>query len=226
MEKLKLEVGSGGNPTEGYLHLDVDPEAPHVEFRGDILALVAPHDYPPEENEGVMKLRGMKFAEIRAVHFIEHIPWIWIDGLFKLFYDLLEPGGRLYIEVPDGLYVMATALRSMAPNRLRWLWRLVTRRKKRFAFPVKEHPRLTRSGDPEQFWEWVNFKLFSGCSKTRDGRGDYHHSVFCVDFLRRKLEKAGFSVDSIKSKGGIIYVWATRPYLAVAEEEDPYYDGT
>lgn len=219
---VKLEVGSGHNPTEGYLHLDIDPEAPHVEFRGNILALVAPHDYPPEENEGVMDLRRMKFEEIRAVHFIEHIPWIYLDGLFELFHDLLEPGGRLYIEVPDGLYVMATALRSVAPNRLRWIWRVLTFRLKKFVFPVGEHPRLNKPGDFEQFWEWVNFKLFSGCSKYSNGHGDYHHSVFCVDFLRRKLEKAGFIVDVIRSKGGTIYAWATKPLLL--KEEDLYYD--
>jgi len=83
---MKLEIGSGKKPREGYQHLDIDPKALHVEY-----------PYPawkiPEEAD--------TFEEIYARHFLEHLtPDLAIITL-KEWRRVLMPKGIIHVIVPN-----------------------------------------------------------------------------------------------------------------------------
>ena len=85
---LKLEVGSGIRPRDGYLHLDLEVDAgkPEVDFSCDFA-----------ENN----LPSNAFDEIIAIHFLEHVYWMKVPWIMSEFNRLLKPGGKLFVEVPD-----------------------------------------------------------------------------------------------------------------------------
>ena len=186
---MKLEIGSGNNPTEGFEHLDINPGAPHVEYVGDIRSLIT-EDYNKNMNEDLMLLKHTKFECIKAVHFIEHIQWIYQQSLLRLFYDMLEPNGTVYIETPD----------------LKWIMLSYLKNRKKHRFPVEDHPDIKEDGNLLNFYQWVNFKLYSGCSP-----GDYHHCLYDKEFLNEMLNNAGFAKMSIKSNRGTIFCMAKKP---------------
>ena len=183
-DPYKLEIGSGQNPTPDYIHVDLDPKAPDVDLVGDVRALFSPDavlaDYPDlkalDTRPGPLEL----YREIRAVHFIEHIQWIYQRPMFRWFFDLLAPGGVLTIETPD----------------LHWIAKSYLKNHRKRRFPSGEHPHLSR---PEDFHWWVNFKLFSGCSS-----GDYHHCAYDSRSLTEMLRASGLS-GGVKARGGTLY---------------------
>jgi len=88
----KLELGSGYNPTPGFVHLDVNPNLPDV----DIVGAAWPLDLP----DGSVN-------ELRAVDVLEHVvPYTQTDEVLADWFRVLAPGGRLYVQVPDAEMVM------------------------------------------------------------------------------------------------------------------------
>jgi len=87
----RLELGSGIRPTPGYLHLDGNRWAYHLEYRADVLALPFPDDWA---------------EEILAIHVLEHVhPRMLIEALSE-WLRVLAPGGRLRVHVPDSAALM------------------------------------------------------------------------------------------------------------------------
>lgn len=84
---LKLNIGSGPNRIEGYVHLD-NEESCNPDVLHDIMESPLPY-----EEESV--------DEILFFHCIEHIPKKYHDGLFKDFHRVLKVGGKLYISYPN-----------------------------------------------------------------------------------------------------------------------------
>lgn len=79
-ETLKINLGSGSSPLEGYRNLDIK----------DGYA-VYPLDYYED---------GL-FAEVRASHVLEHFPHGEVESVVKEWARVLKPGGKLKIAVPD-----------------------------------------------------------------------------------------------------------------------------
>lgn len=81
---MKLNLGSGNRPLEGYIGVDLDPKA-------DI----------------VCDLRKLEFAEdnsaeeIIAIHVIEHFYKWEIQPLLMEWRRVLKPGGKIILECPD-----------------------------------------------------------------------------------------------------------------------------
>jgi len=196
---MKLEIGSGDNPTEGYEHLDINPNAPHVEYVGDIRALLS-KDYNIDHYPDLKLLREQKFEVIKATHVIEHVQWIYQDVLFALLYDLLDAKGLLCLETPDLKWIAKSYLKNISKKR----------------FPITEHPDLTEDKNALQFYKWINFKLYSGCSP-----GDYHHCCYDKEFLTELLLLAGFDSLSIKARGGTLSGIARK--LDKAEDKESEY---
>lgn len=89
---IRLELGSGYHPTEGFTHLDVNPNAPGV----DIVGPAFPLDLP-----------DASVSELRAVDVLEHISYRLTDQVLADWARVLVPGGRLYVQVPDAHTIMA-----------------------------------------------------------------------------------------------------------------------
>jgi predicted SAM-dependent methyltransferase len=78
--KLKLNLGSGPRPLEGYRNLDIKDG--HAAY---------PLDYYESD----------LFDEVRASHILEHFPRGQVADVVKEWVRILAPGGRLKIAVPD-----------------------------------------------------------------------------------------------------------------------------
>lgn len=90
---MKLNVGSGQHPLEGYCNLD------SVDYKADVVAKVPPLPFQDESIE-----------EIYAGHFLEHLSF-W-DGrrFLRECHRCLQPEGRLAVVVPDTANIMARYL--------------------------------------------------------------------------------------------------------------------
>jgi SAM-dependent methyltransferase len=99
---MKLELGSGYHPTAGYTHLDINPNAPHV----DIVA--ACHPLPGIPDASVTNLR--------AVDVLEHLSYRDTEAVLAEWHRILAPGGRVYVQVPDAELTMRWFTES--PERL------------------------------------------------------------------------------------------------------------
>jgi predicted SAM-dependent methyltransferase len=82
---IKLEIGCGGNPKEGYIHLDTRA-LPHVEIVADAFHI---------------PLKDESCSEILTVHVIEHFWWTQMDTLLKEWYRVMEVGGKIITRTPD-----------------------------------------------------------------------------------------------------------------------------
>ena len=180
---MKLELGGGENfSSKDFLNVDIKA-GPGVDIVGNLLALFSPdaniRDYPDLE-----RITGDNIcSEIRAIHFIEHIPWIYQDGLFNWMHTVLEPGGILEIVTPNIEYICRVYLK-----RSRWrISRLLKRVFKGVVldlFPEVNHPYITNRKNELDLRRWFNFKVFSGCSL-----GDYHHCMYDDYMLNSILSK-------------------------------------
>jgi predicted SAM-dependent methyltransferase len=91
MSSKKLEIGSGINPIDGFIHLSLNPKLPHVEVIADAREL------PFNDNE---------FVEIVANHVLEHIFWHESEKALREWYRVLVPEGRIKIVVPNLKWVI------------------------------------------------------------------------------------------------------------------------
>lgn len=83
---MRLELGSGGRPTDGYTHLDCR-DLPDVDIIDDAATL------------GFIDLNSC--IEIRACHLLEHFSWRETEAILAVWRDRLNINGLLHIEVPN-----------------------------------------------------------------------------------------------------------------------------
>ena len=189
----KLEIGGGSNPAEGYLTLDINPDC-SPDITGDVKAFFSP-DVEIEDYPDLSRLNGTTFNEIRVVHFIEHIEWIYQKPMFHWIYEKLNNRGKLVIETPN----------------LEWIAKSYLKNRRSGEYP-DEHPSLDGRND---FVPWVNFKLFSGCSP-----GDYHHTMYDKVWLTQVLRQTGFAAN-VRPSGSTLYAVGLKK-VDIPEEEEYY----
>lgn len=93
MVTVRLELGSGYHPTEGFVHLDVNPNAPDVDIIGPAFPLHG--------------IEGGTVDELRAVDVLEHISYRLTAPVLCEWARVLKSGGRLYVQVPDADEIMS-----------------------------------------------------------------------------------------------------------------------
>ena len=87
---MKLEIGCGRAPKEGYEHLDIQP-FPHVEYVADAMKIPL--------KDGVV-------SEIYSANTIEHFWWYEIEPLLKEWCRVMKKGGRLIVYTVDSEVVL------------------------------------------------------------------------------------------------------------------------
>lgn len=103
VEPLRVEIGPGVRPTPGYVHIDADRLARHLEH------VVTTWDLPfPDES----------IDEILAVHVLEHVPPRLLCQTLCEWHRALVPGGTLRVHVPDSAALMRAYL--AAPVDEKW----------------------------------------------------------------------------------------------------------
>lgn len=85
--KRKLNLGSRDRQIPGFLGMDIDSGIPGVDIVGDIADL--------------SRFANGEIAEIYASHVLEHFPHARTPEVLKEWARVLEPGGILYVAVPD-----------------------------------------------------------------------------------------------------------------------------
>jgi len=95
----KLEIGSGNNPENGYVHLDIQRGLPKLDILSDVRKMPIPNNFVTDH--------------VRAVHIMEHFchPKYAGKDLIKKYgtttdvlsevYRILKPGGKFLIVTPD-----------------------------------------------------------------------------------------------------------------------------
>ena len=83
---VKLIIGAGTRHKDGWVHHDIQT-LPGIDIICDFW------DLPKNVSEPC--------SNIEITHVLEHFPMSRTSDTFKLLYDLLAPGGELYIEVPN-----------------------------------------------------------------------------------------------------------------------------
>ena len=167
---MKLELGSGYSPTPGFVHLDANPNAPDVDIIGFAYPLPqAALDLAP-------------FDEIRAVDVLEHITYRQAFFAVEEWCEVLAPGGRLYVQVPDADAIMREYVRLTDAG---LLW--------------------TIDGDgcaPIVGAEW---RLLGGhadgsyVAAGDDWRWNAHYSIWSAESLRVALEGCGMAIESLET---------------------------
>jgi len=95
---MKLDLGSGHVRMEGWLRVDLDPDAD------------ADYQIPIQELEKHFKPNTVE--EIRAYHVLEHISPKEVFPTMRGWWKILKPGGKITVEVPDCEEVMLAYARG------------------------------------------------------------------------------------------------------------------
>lgn len=98
---MRLELGSGYHPTDGFTHLDLNPNAPGVDIVGPAFPL---------------QLDDATVDELRAVDVLEHLSYLDTATALDEWARVLRPEGRLYVQVPDAESIMRWYVRH--PDKL------------------------------------------------------------------------------------------------------------
>jgi predicted SAM-dependent methyltransferase len=159
----KLEIGSGNRPQEGYEHLDIDPNCPHLEY-------VCPMDKISVEDNA--------FDEIISIHVIEHQSWRDGEKILREWYRVLNKNGMLYIATPNLKFIAEMYIDGIKGGR-KWLqdYKILHEQEKEF-ININGVPSLDK---------WANFKIFSST-----GGGDNHYALYDSKTLVALMEKVGF----------------------------------
>jgi len=129
---FKLEVGSGGMPHPGYVHLDYNATSPHVEIQCEMGAESIP-------------LPDGSVSEILSNHSIEHVMWPRVGNLLRDWNRILIPGGKLFLRTPDLEFICRTYLEGKTTREA----------------PQDESNMVSVFGDCGPA-EWACIKLFAG----------------------------------------------------------------
>jgi SAM-dependent methyltransferase len=98
----RIEIGGGPHAQRGFLHVDIDPGAHHLEW-------VAPAWKLPVAD-------GFA-SEIVAVHALEHVEPARLVQTLEEWHRVLAPGGRVEVHVPNGATLMQSFLTRPVPEK-------------------------------------------------------------------------------------------------------------
>ena len=98
----RIEIGGGPHAQRGFLHVDIDPGAHHLEW-------VAPAWKLP--------LRDRFASEIVAVHALEHVEPARLVETLEEWRRALAPGGRVEVHVPNGPALMEAFMNRPVPEK-------------------------------------------------------------------------------------------------------------
>lgn len=85
-DPFALEVGSGVNPNQGYCHLDINDNAPHLEICASCENIPLPDNC---------------VSNLLSINTLEHIEWTNVRNVIKEWGRLIVEGGTIKIHVPD-----------------------------------------------------------------------------------------------------------------------------
>jgi SAM-dependent methyltransferase len=99
----RIEIGGGPHPHSGFVHVDNDRDAAHLEALADAWDLPFPDGWA---------------QQLVAVHVLEHVAPSNLQKTLREWHRVLQPGGSLRVHVPNGAALMHAFLN--APVEAKW----------------------------------------------------------------------------------------------------------
>jgi predicted SAM-dependent methyltransferase len=127
----RVEIGSGSAPTPGYIHVDFDRNAPHIEYY---------------LNSGELPFPSGWAEEILAIHVLEHVHPADLQATLIEWLRVLAPSGVLRVHVPDSHALMQAYMQAHADNR----WSLMGALLGMYANPAVVRPEHLRKSCDHQ----------------------------------------------------------------------------
>lgn len=106
VEPLRIELGGGPHPTPGYVHVDLDRSARHLEHIAPVWRLPFP--------DGSVK-------EVLAIHVLEHVHPSMLNRTLREWRRVLAPDGSALIHVPNAPSIFKAYISGSLPEK----WALV-----------------------------------------------------------------------------------------------------
>jgi SAM-dependent methyltransferase len=98
----RLEIGGGPHAQRGFLHVDIDPGAHHLEWVAPAWRLPVPDGWA---------------SEIVAIHALEHVEPARLLETLEEWHRALAPGGRVELHVPNGPALMRAFVERPVPEK-------------------------------------------------------------------------------------------------------------
>jgi predicted SAM-dependent methyltransferase len=98
----RIEIGGGPHAQPGFLHVDIDPGAHHLEWIAPAWRLPVPDGFA---------------SEIVAVHALEHVEPARLADTLEEWHRVLAPGGRVEVHVPNGAALMEAFVNRPVPEK-------------------------------------------------------------------------------------------------------------
>lgn len=206
---MKIEIGGGRQPAPGFTNIDI-ATFPEVDIVGDVRAIFTP-DVDIAAYPALERFQEPEIAtHIRAIHFVEHVPWIYQQAMFGWFWTLLQSGGSLEVATPNFRYIVQVYLKRRGWSIQRFFSRL--RGQTVPLFPDTDHALIETNRNAHDLTLWTNYKIFSGC-----GLGDYHHCGYDKTLMEYMLSKQTWKTVCIHEKKETLFIQANK-----APEKDPF----
>ena len=179
----KLEIGSGNRPLDGYDHLDINADCPHLEYVCEM------DDIPVEDN---------KYDEVNAVHVIEHQPWKNTLATLTEWMRVLKPGGYIRIACPNLRFICQSYVDARSG-------------KDDHGFQDDagkmngDERKMISVDDSVDVAFWANFKIMSS-----GGTFDQHFACFDATMLTDLLKRAGATKVIIDHDGDSLVLRAIK----------------
>lgn len=125
VDPLRVEIGSGHFPSPGYVHVDADPQARHVEHVASASSL---------------PFADATVEEVLAIHILEHVHASALIPTLSEWRRVLRPGGFAQIHVPDA----ATVFRAFLDNPPENKWTVMIP-----IFGMTSHARFGQPDEPD-----------------------------------------------------------------------------
>lgn len=184
MNEIKLNLGCGGRPLEGYINVDIDS--------ADDLRRRYPHyKFPPDlkiYNYDIFNLpyKNGEITEIRADAFIEHLSFIEEPKFFKEVIRVLKPGGVFNFQVPDFEEIVKDWLKAKDD------WKEFFRNDDEAI--TKDHWFGTYTYKKENRWGYATAAIFG----SQNGEGQFHKNCYTEGKVQAMLKYLGFVDVEIK----------------------------
>lgn len=170
--KICLNFGCGPMILEGWRNIDKYYDHPKV-IKADVGAV----GWTADAGVGTLNSTDLVFSS----HFLEHVPFHVAKSILTTWYNVLKPGGRMVLIVPDLENIMIGMMDKEIPFDIRYEWLMLA------MYGYQRNPNI----------QWG--------LRSNDDKVDYgqiHYCGFTKEFLDKHLTDMGFIIEDLWAYNG------------------------
>lgn len=171
-EKVCLNFGCGPMILDGWKNIDKYYDHPNV-IKADVGAVGWAAD---------VGLSGFNSVDlVFSSHFLEHVPFHVAKSILLTWYNVLKPGGRMVLVVPDLENIMIGMMDKSISFEIRYEWLMLA------MYGYQRDPNIP----------WASRGL-----NDKVDYGQIHYCGFTKEFLEKHLTDLGFAIEDLWSYDG------------------------